>query len=74
MYHTTNPIDTKIEPQIALIAADFSISFFDVISAFKGDYQIFSHNFFEFLARLSLGHKGFTKNSRFSSKNSQFNV
>ena len=39
---------------------------------------MFSHNVRQFLtsihARLSLGHKGFTKNLRSSSKNAQFNV
>ena len=41
--HTTNPIDTKIEPQIALIAENFSNSFFVVISTFKGRFpKVFS--------------------------------
>ena len=34
--HTVNPIDTKIEPQIALIAENCSDSFFVVLSALKG--------------------------------------
>ena len=36
MYHTTDPIDAKIEPQIALNSINFSDSFFDVILAFIG--------------------------------------
>ena len=41
--HTTNLIDIKIKPQIALIAVNFSDSFFDVILAFKGWFlNIFS--------------------------------
>ena len=36
--HTTNLIDVKIEPQIALIAKNLFDSFFVVISAFKGRF------------------------------------
>ena len=44
--HTTNPIDVKIEPQIALIAENFSDSFFVVILAFKGQFpNVFSQWF-----------------------------
>ena len=35
-YHTTNPTDAKIEPQIALISIDFSDSFSGLILGFKG--------------------------------------
>ena len=36
MNHTTNPTDVKIEPQISLIAVNFSYSFSNVISGVKG--------------------------------------
>ena len=39
--HTTNTIDVKIEPQSVLIMKNFSITFFDVRSAFKGRIQPF---------------------------------
>ena len=38
MNHTINPIDAKIEPQIALIAEYLSDSFFVVLLAFKGRF------------------------------------
>ena len=36
MYYTSNPIDVKIEPQNFFLSVNFSDSFPDVISAFKG--------------------------------------
>ena len=42
----------NIEAQIALIAVDFSDSFFGVIFAFKGQLSSIFHNFFEFLASI----------------------
>ena len=40
--HTINPIDEKIEPQIALIVINFSDPFFDVLLAFTKQFQTFS--------------------------------
>ena len=78
MNHTTNPIDAKIEPQIALIVVNFFDSFSDVISACKGDFQAFSNNVHDLLAsihaRLSVGCKRIMENSIYSSKKSKFNA
>ena len=44
MNHTTNPIDLKIELQIALSAEYLLGFFFDVHLTFKGRIQMFSRN------------------------------
>ena len=44
MNHTTNLIDVNIEPQISLIAENFSDSFFVVILAVKRQFLNVSHN------------------------------
>ena len=36
MYHTTYPIDAKIDPNFSLVAINFSKSFSNVILPFKG--------------------------------------
>ena len=68
-----NSIDAKIEPQIALIGGRFLRfllrPYFGIQGAITFRFLTISNEFLASIhARLSLGCKGFTKNSRFPQK------